>query len=134
MKVDTSQFRKRPTFDEVANIVNADAYKIDLPSRTYVKFNDTQAAVEWDNFRDYAQGAELRRAQQQMAEATQRVAMPPPARRRAAVTVVAPGEGPIDQFLGSGDERGQRRRRQTPPPADVVMRDASRDDEQDPDA
>ena len=60
--------------------------------------------------------------------------MPPPMRRRAAVTVVAPGEGRLGQFLGSGDERGQRRRRQSPPPADVVMRDASRDDEQDPDA
>ena len=47
MKVDVSQFRKRPTFQEVANIANADAYKIDLPQRTFIKFQDTQAAVEW---------------------------------------------------------------------------------------
>ena len=67
--MDTSQFRKRPTFDEVANIVDADAYKINLPSRAYVKFNDTQAAVEWENFRNYAQDAELRRTQQSMTEA-----------------------------------------------------------------
>ena len=69
MNVDTSQFRKRPTFNEVANIVNADAYKIDLPQRTYVKFIDTQAALEWENFRNYAQDAELRRTQQSMTEA-----------------------------------------------------------------
>ena len=74
-----------------------------------------------------------------MTEAAQRVTMPPPVQRRSAVTVVALGECPIDQFLGSGERRGKglaaatRRRRQSPPPADVVMRDTSRDDEQDPD-
>ena len=41
MKVDVSQFRKRPTFEDVANIINKDAYKIDLPQRTYIRWEDT---------------------------------------------------------------------------------------------
>ena len=109
MKVDVSQFRKRPTFEEVANIANADSNKIDLPQRTYVKFQDTQAAVEWQNFRDQAQEGEQLRLQRQVYEANQRAAMPPPRARRPAVTVVAPGEGPIDAFTSSGEERGRVR-------------------------
>ena len=130
MKVDVSQFRKRPTFEEVAQIANADSYKIDLPQRTFIKFQDTQAAVEWQNFRDQSQEGEMLRIQRQVYEANQRTAMPPP-RARRAVTVVAPGEGPIDAFMSSGEEeRGRARRRGQPPPADVVMRDSSRDDDE----
>ena len=130
MKVDISQFRKRPTFEEVANIVNEDSYKIDLPQRTFIKFQDTQAAVEWQNFRDQSQEGEQLRLQRQVYEANERAAMPPP-RARRAVTVVAPGEGPIDAFMSSGEEeRGRVRRRGQPPPADVVMRDSSRDDDE----
>ena len=43
MKVDVSQFRKRPTFEEFANIVNKDAFEIDLPQRTYIRWEDTCA-------------------------------------------------------------------------------------------
>ena len=110
MKVDVSQFRKRPTFEDVANIANADSYKIDLPQRTFIKFQDTQAAVEWQNFRDQSQEGEMLRIQRQVYEANQRAAMPPPPRaRRPAVTVVAPGEGPIDAFTSGGEDRGRVR-------------------------
>ena len=119
--LDVSQFRKRPTFEEVARIANADAYKIDLPQRTFVKFQDTQAAVEWQNFRDHAQDAEMLRLRRQVYEANQRAVMPAPSRPQGAVTVVAPGEGPIDAFTSSGEERGRVRRRGKTLPADVVM-------------
>ena len=66
MKVDVSQFRKHPTFEEVARIANADSYEIDLPQLTFVKFQDTQAAIEFQHFRDQAQEGELLRLQRQV--------------------------------------------------------------------
>ena len=47
MKVDVSQFRKRPTFEEVANIINEDKYKIDLPERTYIRWEDSNARMQF---------------------------------------------------------------------------------------
>ena len=77
----------------------------------------------------------------QMNEVAQRAAMPAPAmRRRPAVTVVAPGEGPLDPYLSTEEPPTTgalkpRKRQGRTPPVDVVMRDTSRDDdEQDPDA
>ena len=71
------------------------------------------------------------RLQRQVYEANQREAMPAPKRQpQRAVTVVAPGEGPIDAFTSSGEERGRVRRRGKTPPADVVMRDSSQDDDE----
>ena len=129
MKVDVSQFRKRPTFEEVARIVNADSYKIDLSQQTFAKCQDTQAAVEFQSFKDQAQEGEMLRLQRQVYEANQRAAMPAPKRQpQRAVTVVAPGEGPIDAFTSSGEERGKVRRRGKTPPADVVMRGSSSDE------
>ena len=80
MKVDLNQFRKRPTFDEVANIVNEDKYKLDLPSRTYIKWEDSNARMQFENFRDSTAEAELTRARRQAVEAR---VMPPPAARFA---------------------------------------------------
>ena len=50
-KLDLTTMRKRPTFEQVANIIEKDAYKIDLPSRTYIRWDDTQAKVQFDNFK-----------------------------------------------------------------------------------
>ena len=61
MKVDVSQFRKRPTFEEIATIVNEDKYKIDLPKRTYIRWEDTHARVEFENMRDSISEAEATR-------------------------------------------------------------------------
>lgn len=94
----------------------------------------TQAAAERQNFRDQAQKGEMLRLQRQAYEANQRAAMPAPKRQpQRAVTVVAPGEGPINAFTSSGEERGRVRRRGKTPPADVVMRDSSSDDDEPPD-
>ena len=65
MKVDVSQFRKRPTFEEVANIVNKDAYKIDLPQRTFIRWEDTHERMQFENFRDATAEAEMTRAPSQ---------------------------------------------------------------------
>ena len=62
MKVAVSQMRKRPTFEEVAKIVNKDAFKLDLPQRTYVRWEDAHARVQFDNSRDATVEAEQTRA------------------------------------------------------------------------
>ena len=95
MKVDVSQFRNRPTFVEVANIVDKDAYKSDLPQRTYVGWEDTYAKMQFENFRDSTVEAEMTRVRRQAIEA--RVMQPPAGRfqaRRAAQdqTLLTKGE------------------------------------------
>ena len=117
MKVDLNQFRKRPTFDEVANIVIEDKYKIDLPSRTYIRWEDTQARVQFENFRDATAEAEMTRARRQAVEAQ---VMAPPTRPRGP-RPTSGGAGTLDEFAMDTSSEGERRRR--PPPADVVMRD-----------
>ena len=47
-KLDLATMRKRPTFEEVARIVNDDSYKIDLPRRTYIRWEDTVARTQFD--------------------------------------------------------------------------------------
>ena len=113
MKVDVSQFRKRPTFQEVANIVNEDAYKIDLPQRTFIKFQDTQAAVEWQDFRDQSQEGEQLRIQRQVYEANQRAAMPHPLRQRHLYTPIAlwSRQSPIPCDVGCGMSLGRHKLR-----------------------
>jgi hypothetical protein len=89
MKVDVSQFRKRPTFEEIATIVNEDKYKIDLPKRTYIRWEDTHARVEFENMRDSISEAEATRIRRQAVEA--QVMPPPPARLRGRG--LTPGSG-----------------------------------------
>ena len=78
MKVDVSQFRKWPTFEEVANIVNKDAYKIDLPQRTYIRWEDTHARMQFNFFRDATAEAEIGGVRRQAVEAQ---VVPAPAAR-----------------------------------------------------
>ena len=61
--------RKRPTFEEVANIVNKDPYKLDLPSRTYIRWEDTPARIQFEQFRDATAEAEQTRLWRQGVEA-----------------------------------------------------------------
>ena len=89
MKVDVSSFRKRPTFDEVAQIVNADKYKINLPQRTYIRWEDTHAQVQFENLRDAIGEAEALRVRRQAVEA--QVMPPPPARVRGRDRSPTPG-------------------------------------------
>ena len=79
MKVDAG-LRKRPTFEEVGNIVNKDPYKLNLPQRTYIRWEDTHARVQFDNFRDATAEAELTRVRRQAIASG---AMRPPAARFA---------------------------------------------------
>ena len=89
MKVDVS-FRKRPTFEEVANIINQDKHKIDLPSRTYIRWEDSNARMQFENFRDATAEAELTRARRQAMQAgvmdRPRLAPEEMHRRRQALT------------------------------------------------
>ena len=135
MKVDVSQFRKRPTFEQVANIVNSDKYKIDLPSRTYIRWEDTHARVQLENLRDATAEAEMTRIRRQAVEA--QVMLPPtligryrpptPAADQTLLTTGEPAEA-TEQPKGKG-----RRKKLTD---DVVMQHSSDfdDDMGDPDA
>ena len=136
MKVDVSQFRKRPTFEEVANIINEDKYKIDLPSRTYIRWDDSQARMQFEQFRDATAEAELTRARRQAVQAG--VMAPPAARtRRDGPPTPSPGQMfLIGQPLETESEQLKGKGRKTRLTADAVMRHSSDpdDDMGDPDA
>ena len=135
MKVDVSQFRTRPTFEDVANIINKDAYKIDLPQRTYIRWDDTHARVQFEDFRDSTSDAEQTRIRRQAVEA--QVVPPPTARCRGRgrppgpdqtiLTTGEPAEQP-EQPTGKGKKKKLS--------DDAVKRLSFRDDEdmQDPEA
>ena len=80
MKVALRQFERRKTFEEVADIVQKDPYKIDLPARTRIHWDDTYARVQFENMRDSISEAEATRIRRQAVEA--QVMPPPPARLR----------------------------------------------------
>ena len=96
MKVDVG-LRKRPTFEEVANIVNKDAYKIDLPSRTYIRWEDTNARVQFENFRDATAEAEMMRARRQAVEAQ---VVAPPAVSAAPTPPVSTSDASVGTTVG----------------------------------
>ena len=135
MKVDVSQFRKRPTFEQAANSVNKDAYKIDLPQRTYIRWQDTQARVQFENFRDATAEAEMTRIRRQAVEA--QVMPPPTARLRAKglpttpaadQTLLTTGRPAETQEFKSKGKKGKLT-------VDAVMRHSSdSDDDMDPEA
>ena len=132
MKVDVSQFRKRPTFEEVANIINEDKYKIDLPERTYIRWEDSNARMQFENFRDATAEAELTRARRQAVQAG--VMAPPTARIRGRDGRPTPGPG---QTLLTGEptetesEQPKGKGRKKRLTEDVVMRHSSQDDDDD---
>ena len=132
-----SQFRKRPTFEEVAN-KQTNKYKIDLPQRTYIRWEDTHARVQFDNFRDATAEAELTRARRQAVQAG---VMGPPATTRARGRDAPPTAGPDQTLLTTGEPaqqpeqstgKGKKKKLTT----DNVMRHTSDadDDMGDPDA
>ena len=101
--------RKRPTFEEVARIVNADSYKIDLPQRTYIRWEDTVARTQFDQFREAMQEGELQRLRRQVAQA-----MPAPTARaaRRAGPVPTPGQTTLTGEVLSAPEESEEVRRQ----------------------
>ena len=90
MKVDLNQFRKRPTFEEVANVINKDAYKIDLPQRIYIRWEDTHARFQFENFRDATAEPEQTRNRRQAVEA--QAMAPPPGRLRGRPLTPTPDQ------------------------------------------
>ena len=80
MKAALGQMRKRPTFGELATVINEDKYMIDLPARTYIRWDDMHARVQFENMRASIAEAEQTRARRQAVEAQ---IMPPPRTRGA---------------------------------------------------
>ena len=100
--------RKRPTFEEVANIIEKDAFKIDLPQRTYIRWEDTVARTQFDQFKEQTQEAELHRLRRQVAQA-----MPAPvARARRRGPAPTPGQATLTGEVTQGPEESEEVRRQ----------------------
>ena len=76
----------------MVRIANSDSYRIDLPQRTFGKFQITPAGVEEQNFRDGAQDVDMDKLQRQVCEANQKIVSPAPPKPRGQVTFIPPGE------------------------------------------
>ena len=130
MKVALRQFERRKTFEEVADIVQKDAYKIDLPERTRIRWDDTYAKVQFDQFRDSTRESEMNRVHRQAVEAQ----IIPPTTATAPISKFGPSTGLMTQFtdMAPPSKAPSKAPPKAPPPgqtqfADVVMRDTSRD-------
>ena len=70
--IDTSQFERRKTFEEVARIVLDDKATIDLPERSHVVFRDTLAHAQFNDFMEDTKQGELQRMSDAIFRATAR--------------------------------------------------------------